>query len=382
VFLESRLDRLETLQFHKELGSYRAKTERLEQLARWLAADVFGLPKDQVEAAARAARLAKADLATQMVREFTELQGVMGGIYAREAGEPETVWKAIYHHYLPVALEPTAPPSVEALGAARATWMCVSLADKLDTLVGLFLAGERPTGSRDPHGLRRQAHGVIRLLADVELFVGQSARPAFKDLFARVFEGYKQTATPDVQPALWQFLSERIEFFFVGRGHDRRNVRSAVWDNTVGLEVPIKDTAAKLATLTEFAKSEQFRQLATAFKRVRNIARELEVPGDFEAWDKAQPALEGILKEPAEAALLKEIAARAPKVEGAAASGTGFREAYAEAAAFEPAVARFFTEVFVMADDPKLKTARLRLMKRLERLILRLGDISEIVTES
>ena len=82
--LESRLDRLETLQFHKELGSYRAKTERLEQLARWLAADVFGLPKDQVDAAARAARLAKADLATQMVREFTELQGVMGGIYARE----------------------------------------------------------------------------------------------------------------------------------------------------------------------------------------------------------------------------------------------------------------------------------------------------------
>jgi glycyl-tRNA synthetase beta chain len=382
VPLESRLDRLETLQFHKQLGSYRTKTERVEQLARWLAADVCGLPADQVEAASRAARLAKADLATEMVREFTELQGVMGGIYAREAGEPDTVWKAIYYHYLPTALETNAPPAVDALGGARATWMCVSLADKLDTLVGLFLAGERPTGSRDPHGLRRQAHGIIRLLADVELFVGRAVRPAFKDLFARVFAGYKQDPPAEAASALWQFLSERIEFFFVGRGYDRRNVRSVIWDPAVGLEVPIKDAGARLAAVAEFSKSEQFRQLATAFKRVRNIARELEAPADFEAWDAGQPSLAGILKEPAEAALLKEIDARGPKIVKAAETGANFREAYAEAAAFEPAVARFFTEVFVMADDAKVKTARLRLMKRLERLILRLGDISEIVTES
>ena len=380
--LESRLDRLDTLQFHKQLGSYRAKTERVEQLARWLAADVFTLPPDQVAAATRAARLSKADLATQMVREFTELQGVMGGIYAREAGEPESVWKAIYYHYLPTALESTAPPAADALGAARATWMCLSLADKLDTLVGLFLAGERPTGSRDPHGLRRQAHGIIRLLADVEVFVGRPVRAAFKDLFARAFAGYTQEPAPETAEALWQFFWERIEFFFVGRGYDRRNVRSVVWEKTVGLEVPIKDTAAKLAAVAEFAKSEQFRQLATAFKRVRNIARELEAPAEFEAWDAQQPPLAGLLKEPAEAALVKEIDTRAPKVLKAAESGAGFREAYAEAAGFEPAVARFFTEIFVMSDDAKVRTARLRLLKRLERLILRLGDISEIVTES
>jgi glycyl-tRNA synthetase beta chain len=380
--LESRLDRLDTLQFHKQLGSYRAKTERVEQLARWLAADVFTLPPDQVEAATRAARLSKADLATQMVREFTELQGVMGGIYAREAGEPETVWKAIYYHYLPTALEATAPPAVDALGAARATWMCLSLADKLDTLVGLFLAGERPTGSRDPHGLRRQAHGIIRLLADVEVFVGRPVRAAFKDLFARAFAGYTQEPTPEAAEALWQFFWERIEFFFVGRGYDRRNVRSVVWEKTVGLEVPIKDTAAKLAAVAEFSKSEQFRQLATAFKRVRNIARELDAPAEFEAWDAKQPPLAGLLTEPAEAALVQEIDRRAPKVLKAAESGAGFREAYAEAAGFEPAVARFFAEIFVMSDDAAVKTARLRLLKRLERLILRLGDISEIVTES
>ncbi len=380
--LESRLDRLDTLQFHKQLGSYRAKTERVEQLARWLAGEVFALPPDQVEAATRAARLSKADLATDMVREFTELQGVMGGIYAREAGEPETVWKAIYYHYLPTALEATAPPSVDALGGARATWMCVSLADKLDTLVGLFLAGERPTGSRDPHGLRRQAHGIIRLLADAEVFVGKPVRAAFKDLFARAFAGYKQDAAPEAADALWQFFWERIEFFFVGRGFDRRNVRSVVWEKTVGLEVPIRDTAAKLAAVAEFSKSEQFRQLATAFKRVRNIARELEAPAEFEEWDAKQPALDGLLKEPAETALAREIETRAPKVLQAAESGAGFREAYAEAAGFEPAVARFFTEIFVMADDARIKTARLRLLKRLERLILRLGDISEIVTET
>ena len=241
---------------------------------------------------------------------------------------------------------------------------------------------ERPTGSRDPHGLRRQAHGIIRLLADVEVFVGRPVRAAFKDLFARAFAGYTQEPTPEAAEALWQFFWERIEFFFVGRGYDRRNVRSVVWEKTVGLEVPIKDTAAKLAAVAEFAKSEQFRQLATAFKRVRNIARELEAPAEFEAWDAQQPPLAGLLKEPAEAALVKEIDTRAPKVLKAAESGAGFREAYAEAAGFEPAVARFFTEIFVMSDDAKVRTARLRLLKRLERLILRLGDISEIVTES
>ena len=107
-----------------------------------------------------------------MVREFTELQGTMGGIYAREEGLPEAVWKAIYYHYLPMAVEAEAPPSRESLGEAAVTWAAVSLADKLDTLVGLFAAGERPTGSRDPYGLRRQAHGVLRILADLPDLTG------------------------------------------------------------------------------------------------------------------------------------------------------------------------------------------------------------------
>src|SRR5882724_7370825 len=113
-----------------------------------------------------AARLSKTDLATDMVREFPELQGVMGGVYARAEGLPEEVWKAIYYHYLPIGVEADAPPSKAQLGKAAVTWAAVSLADKLDTIAGLFVAGEKPTGSRDPYGLRRAAQGVMKIMTD------------------------------------------------------------------------------------------------------------------------------------------------------------------------------------------------------------------------
>src|SRR5262245_50869986 len=166
--LEDRLERLHTVVFHKKLqaSSYRDKAERIERLARTIASDVFGAA-DQAEHAATAARLCKADLVTDMVFEFPELQGVMGGIYAREEGLPPQVWKAIYYHYLPVGVEADAPPSRAQLGDGAKTWAAVSIADKSDTLVSLFGAGEKPTGSRDPFGLRRQAHGLLRILADL-----------------------------------------------------------------------------------------------------------------------------------------------------------------------------------------------------------------------
>ena len=144
--LESRLDRLHTVLFHKRLGSYRDKTERIERLARWIATDVFGQSAAE-EHAGRAARLAKVDLTTDMVFEFPELQGTMGGIYGREEGQPEQVWKAIYYHYLPVGVEADAAPSRAQLGQAAVTWAAVSLADKLDTVASLSRAGERATGS-------------------------------------------------------------------------------------------------------------------------------------------------------------------------------------------------------------------------------------------
>jgi glycyl-tRNA synthetase beta chain len=368
--LEGRLARLDTLAFHQQLGSYRQKTGRLERLARLIAEQVFAAP-GQVDAAVRAAHLAKADLATEMVREFTELQGTMGGVYARAAGEPEAVWKAIYYHYLPIAVEADAPPAVEALGAARLTWASVSLADKLDTLVGLFLAGERPTGSRDPFGLRRAAHGILRLLLDAETLIGRTVRTPLSTLIAETAAGYSMPLTADASQELTAFLSERLQYALETRGADRRNIRSVLMPHASALDVPVADVAENLKGLAEFARSEQFRVLATAFKRVRNIARELRETGDGE-W-------RAHLKEPAELALADEIERRRPAIEAAAAEGRNFRAAYAEAAAFEPAVARFFNEVFVMTDDQTLRQARLNLMKQLETLVLRLGDISELV---
>ena len=372
VGLEARLPRLEGLLFHKQLGSYAQKTTRVKALARWIAGDLLGQP-GAADHAERAAHLAKADLATDMVREFTELQGVMGGIYAREAGEPDAVWQAIYHHYQPVAVETNGAPSAEALGGGRVTWAALALADKVDTLAGLFLAGERPTGSRDPFGLRRQAHGVLRVLLDLETLAGVGTGVAFGDLFDAARRQYADlpNASADGWTALENFMRERLEFVLTQRGWRLQNVRALVRPRTFA-ELRPAIIERSLRELAAFADTDSFRQLAEAFKRVRNIARELGDAGG--AVD-----LRKVLKEPAEVALLDEIERREQSITGAARAGQQFKAAYADAAAFQPAVARFFTEVFVMAEDAALRDARLRLMKRLEGLILELGDISEIV---
>ncbi|MCC7008971.1 MAG: glycine--tRNA ligase subunit beta [Acidobacteria bacterium] len=380
--LEARLPRLETVLFHKQLGSYGAKAARIEQLADWIARDVLGRP-DAAADAARAARLAKADLATDMVREFTELQGTMGGIYARGAGEPEAVWKAIYCQYLPTAVEANGAPSTASLGGGAVTWAAVALADKLDTLVGLLLAGERPTGSRDPYGLRRQAHGILRILLDAEPLAGVRIRTPLAALIAKTREGFAGLAgglepAADGEASLREFLFERLHNVLETRGAERSALRAAVPDASAALERPLADLEQNARALPEFARSAPFRQLATAFKRVRNIGREYR-PETFADDERTGPALETVLTEPAERALLEEIERRRGVIERAVSSGTRFREAYVEASQFEPVVARFFEEVFVMSDDMRLRQARLRLLKRLETLILRLGDISEIV---
>ena len=377
IGLDARLARLETLAFHKKLGSYHAKAERIAALARWIAAEVFGQAEAVAAHAERAGRLAKADLATDMVREFTELQGVMGGIYAREAGEPEAVWKAVYHHYLPVAVEPAGAPAPAALGEGRVTWAAVSLADKLDTIAGLFHAGERPTGSRDPFGLRRAAHGVIRILADLEPLTGLTVRPTLPALWERALAGFDSSGE-NVEMEIWKFFWERAENALVTRGHDRRNVRAVLWHQGALLATSLAQAESSLTALQEFAGSASFRALATAFKRVRNIAREVS-DMDFASQEKSEPSLGSLLKEPSELALLAELDRRSAVITQAVATGRGYREAYVEASKFEPAVALFFTDVFVMAEDLTLRRARLRLMKRLEQLILQLGDISEIV---
>jgi len=373
IGLEARLPRLEGLLFHKALGSYAQKGARVERLARRFATEIFKAPQE-AEAAARAAKLAKADLATDMVREFTELQGVMGGVYARESGEPEPVWKAVYHQYLPIALESAAAPSREWLGTAGIAWACVSLADKVDTLVGFFLAGERPTGSRDPLGMRRQAHGVLRILLDLKALTGSDAGPSIGELVDAAHQEYGDTvpASAEGLAALEAFLRERLGFALQQRGAAAGSVRAVVGSRPMA-DLRPADIEQNLQALAGFAETPSFRKLAEAFKRVRNIARELGADAD------AGADLRKDLVEPAERALLEEIEKRERAIADAIGGRRDYRAAYTEAAAFEPAIGTFFKDVLVMADDPRLRQARLRLMKRLEHLILQLGDISEIV---
>jgi glycyl-tRNA synthetase beta chain len=382
--LESRIERLGTLLFHKKLGTYKQKSERIEQLAEWIAREALGADEATARHAALAARLSKTDLATDMVREFTELQGTMGGIYARHEGLPEEVWKAIYFHYHPLSVEADAPPTRAQLGQAAAVWAAVSLADKADTIVGLFAAGEKPTGSRDPYGLRRAAHGFFKILVDATDLIGRATRPPVRPMLERAAElhGKPMAEWPDEQrAALLRFLPERLAFVLESRGFDARNVR-AVTNARDLRDVRPADELLKLRVLPEFTATPEFQALAVAFKRAKNLALK-ELPKlNASLLDAPVPdSAFGALTEPAEKALWDEVKSRGPAIERAAREGVGFREAFAEAARFKPAVDRFFDEVLVMAPDAALKQARLLLLYRLVQLFLQLGDISEIVAE-
>jgi glycyl-tRNA synthetase beta chain len=366
--LESRLDRLHTVAFHKKLGSYRDKAERISDLARWIARDVFGR-RDAAEPAATAALLAKADLTTDMVFEFPELQGTMGGIYAREEGQPETVWKAVYYQYLPVGVEADAPPSRAQLGEAAVTWAAVSLADKLDALAGMSRAGERATGSRDPFGLRRQMHGVVRILMDLPDLVGVDREIGVRDLLSAAAQCFPAASGPWDPDSLVAFGHERVRYAIEQRGYPLDVVRGAT---ASALDVfPLR--ARRVAeALQAMRGSDDFQALAVLFKRVKNIARELKGGGALER---------AALTEAAERALVDELDARRPRV-GQAAAAADYRRAFTEIAALRSVVDRFFTEVFVMADDERVRTARLTLMAELRDLILGLADISEIVPQT
>jgi glycyl-tRNA synthetase beta chain len=354
--LESRRDRLHTVLFHKRLGSYRDKAERVEELAAWIAREAFGRG-DEAENAAKAARLAKADLTTDMVFEFPELQGVMGGIYARHEGLPEQIAKAIYFQYLPIGVEADAPPSREQLGAAAVTWAAVSLADKLDTVTGLLGAGEKVSGSRDPYGLRRQMHGIVRILMDLPELTGVDREIGLPSLLSS-----------GVPADLATFATERVRYALEQRGFPLEVVRAA----TASADVRPLRARRVAEALRALRASEDFQALAVLFKRVKNIAKDLTDRKALEA---------SAITEPAERALLAELEARRPKI-AAASAAADYKRALTEIASLRPAVDRFFTEVFVMADDPRVRGARLTLTADLRDLILDLADISEIVPQT
>jgi glycyl-tRNA synthetase beta chain len=369
--LESRVERLSTLLFHKKLGSYRAKAERIEKLARSIAKEAFNASDEVAGYAAIAARLSKADLATDMVREFPELQGVMGGVYARAEGQPEEVWKAIYHHYSPLGVEVDAPPSKTQTGKAAVTWAAVSIADKLDTLVGLFAAGEKPTGSRDPYGLRRAAQGVMKILVDHHAWFGVDHAPAVDRLVDEAFATYagSVTATESWRSLLFEFLAEREAHVFERRGFraDEGRAVAAFWKNP---PVALK----RIEALSKERGSTEFVALAALLKRVKNITKDQREP------ESTIADLRKRLKEPSEAALAREIEERWPKINDAKS-----RDQYADAMKMivglrEP-VDRFFTDVLVMAEDPQVRKDRLSLLTMLRETITQIADISEMAAE-
>ncbi len=368
--LASRLDRLHTLLFHKKLGSYRDKADRVSSLAGWVAAEPLGVPAE-AEHAALAGRLAKTDLTTDMVFEFTELQGTMGGIYAREEGLPEAIWKAIYYQYLPIGVEADAPPSRRQLGAAAVTWAAVSLADKLDTFVSLSRAGERATGSRDPFGLRRQTQGAVRILMDLPELTGIDREVWIGPLLARAAAHAPDTTAPWTEAAAAAALAfsvERVRYALEQRGFAVEVVRAATPAGDVS---PLR--ARRVAeAIHGLRASEDFQALAVLFKRVKNIAKERR---EGAALDREA------LVEPAERALIEALDLRRPRIEQAVAQ-SDYRAAFVDIAGLRAAVDRFFTEVFVMADDVRLRDARLALMADLRDLILHLADISEIIPQT
>jgi glycyl-tRNA synthetase beta chain len=368
--LESRLERLHTVLFHKQLGSYRDKAERLSSLADWIAREALGQPAEAAHAA-KAGRLAKTDLTTDMVFEFTELQGTIGGIYAREEGLPEQVWKAIYYQYLPVGVEADAPPSATQLGAAAISWAAVALADKLDTFVSLSRAGERATGSRDPFGLRRQTQGAVRILMDLPELTGIDREVWLGPVLERAATHAADTTQPwtgEAAQAALAFAVERVRFALETRGFTGEVVRAATPAGDVS---PLR--ARRVAeALQGMRGSEDFQALAILFKRVKNIAKEVH---DDAAMDR------DALVEPAERALLEALDLRRPRIQAAVAR-SDYRAAFVDIAGLRAAVDRFFTEVFVMADDPRVRQARLKLMADLRDLILHLADISEIISQT
>ncbi len=314
--LDAYVDRLSTVLFHKKLGSYQEKAARVEKLARWICADIFGRP-DLADHAAEAGRLCKADLATDMVRELTELQGTIGGIYAREDGRPEEVWKAIYYHYLPVGVEATAPPTHDQLGKAAITWAAVSLADKLDTVGGMFGAGERPTGSRDPYGLRRAAQGIVRILVDLPELTGLDLRLTLGRLVHTSIPSGRGVLVVHDRPRSLCARTARLR-------HPQRPGRHAFRGH--GAVAARRKTKAGGSSGVHGDHG-----VPPARGAVQACARTSRRTSMRPAPDQG-----GKLTEPAELALAAEVDRLAPVVEGAVKSGSGYRQAFAEAAKAGP----------------------------------------------
>ena len=347
--LASRSASLSKVLFHQKLGTFAAKAEKIGRLAETIAA--AAAVKVNPKLLARACVLAKADLVTAMVGEFPELQGIVGGIYARLDGEDEAVWQAVHDQYTPAGLDGAAPRG--PLGAV------VGVADRLDTLAGLFAAGEIPSGSKDPFALRRAALAVARICAEAPLACDLDA--VARDAFALRSDAAGDEAR---LAALLEFLQERVRYYLTAVAAVRPETADAVISADWGV-VPL--LVARARALESVRGEEVFSSLAVAFKRVRNmVAKSGE--GRFDAE---------LLKEEAERALLGAVEKAEKEVHRAVghADYVGGLRSLAKLAA---PLDRFFVDVLVICEDEGLRAARLALLARVEKVFLRLADVSRL----
>jgi glycyl-tRNA synthetase beta chain len=364
--LEDRVADLQGVTFHEGLGSYRDKTDRMVRLVDAMASEMGILTKTEHEAARKAARLAKADLTTLMVREFPELQGIMGSIYLVAQGEPwENVARAVRWHYAPASIEEGSPPAQALSGSDATVFAAVSLADKLDTLAGYFGLGLEPTGSSDPFGLRRSAQGIIRVVLDFWHADREETRPDLKLLCARAAQLHPRLKRPpeEIAQALSRFLRERLLTVLVARGFPQEEVEAVLDSPLVDPLSDPFDALVRLKSLHAVRASEQenFSHLATAFKRAKNILSQ-------GSPSKVDPRL---FADAAEGGLHEAVVALS-HLDGP------YEARLMALAGLRGPVDRFFDEVLVMAEDQKVRGNRLGLLKDTLSLFYQVADISKL----
>ncbi|WP_153116010.1 glycine--tRNA ligase subunit beta [Rhodocyclus tenuis] len=347
--LASRLERLGSVVYHNKLGSLLARVDRLEALAQKIAVRLSA----NASLAARAARLAKADLVTDMVGEFPELQGIMGRYYALHDGEDAAVADAIQSHYQPRFAGDALPAGNIACAAA--------LADKLDALTGFFGIGQIPTGDKDPFGLRRAALGVLRILMESPLPLDLA------DLIADAQAGFVPgVLTQPVSEPLLDFMLDRLRGLLRDAGYAQDAVEAVLAQRPTRIDrVP-----ARLDAVRDFQRLPEAEALAAANKRIGNILRKAD-PAAI-----AEPDL-ALLQELAEKALFERVLLLAPQVQSFVAN-----EDYAAAlkvlASVRAEVDRFFEDVMVMAEEPLLRANRLGLLRALSAQLNAVADLSRL----
>ncbi len=345
--LADRRARLETVIFQQKLGSLADKTERITALSGWLA-DKLGADPDTTR---RGAELAKCDLVSGLVLEFPDLQGVAGAHYAAHDGEPQGVADTIEQHYWPRFAGDALPASPEAAA--------VALADRMDTLVGIFGIGQLPTGSKDPFALRRASLAVLRILMELgsDLDLGQIAQKAASGFTDGVLDG-------DTAQRVSDYAMERFRAWYEDQGVPVAVLRSVI---ATGVTCPA-EVDRRVQALTAFIGTEAATALAAANKRVANILAKSE----DEATGKPEPAL---FEQPAEQQLHDRLLAVQPGVQTAVASGD-FGHALAQLANLQDPVDAFFDEVMVNADDPATRNNRLELLAALRNAFTGIADFA------